>query len=132
LFAEALPATLELNDLRAELRQAATMFREFNERHEALVRVVLLDGLDIPAPARERMEQAWEQGYGLYANWLRKRLRPGTPIDIDATAIQLFGSLANFHAQFKTFARAPMDVDNARFVESWVENWATFLENASS
>jgi AcrR family transcriptional regulator len=132
VFADALPATLELNDLRAELRQAATTFREFNERHEALVRVMLLDGLDIPAPARERMEEAWEQGYGLYATWLRKRLRPGTPVDIEATAIQLFGSLANFHAQFKTFARAPMNVDNERFVESWVEHWATFLENAPS
>ena len=130
-FADTLPATLELNDLRAELREAASTFREFNERHDALVRVMLLDGLDLPERARARMEDAWGQGYGLYANWLRRHLGAHTDVDIEATSIQLFGSLANFHAQYKTFSRAPMNIDNDRFVDSWVEHWATFLENAS-
>ena len=129
-FVETLPGMLELDDLRAELRLAASLFKEFNERHDALVRVMLLDGLDIPEQARTRMEESWEQGYALYADWLRRRLGPQTRLDIEATSIQLFGSLANFHAQHKTFARAPMNVNNDRFVDSWVEHWARFLETA--
>jgi len=120
-------ALMQLGDVRAELRVAATLFREFNERNEALLRVLLLEQDAIPAQARRHFEQAWEDGYRFYARWLTQRLPAGSPVDVAAAAIQVFGSLAQYQMQAETFDRPPLGVDPDRFVEAWVNHWAAFI-----
>jgi len=121
---------LELGDVRAELLLAAKLLREFNERNDALLRVLILESAAVPEKAQRQFETAWEDGYRSYAAWLESRLGPGTDVDIQAAAIQLFGALAQYQLQEGTFANAPLGVDYDRFVDAWVDHWSRFIESA--
>lgn len=126
-FLERASELMRLGDARAELRVAAKLFREFNERNEALLRVLILEQEAIPAAARRHFESAWEDGYRFYAAWLTQHLPAGSPVDVDAAAIQVFGSLAQYQMQAQTFSRPPLGVDPDRFIEAWVAHWAEFI-----
>src|SRR5690242_8801839 len=64
------PELMQLGDVRAELLVAAKLSREFNERNDALLRVLVLEQSAIPKKVQRQFQQAWEDCYRLYANWL--------------------------------------------------------------
>ena len=123
---------MQLGDVRAELRVAAKLFREFNERNEALLRVLILEQEAIPLTARRHFESAWEDGYRFYAQWLTQHLPAGGPTDVEAAAIQVFGSLAQYQLQAESFSRPPLGVEPDRFIEAWVAHWAAFIAAAAA
>ncbi len=124
------PEVMALGDVRAELLVAAKLSREFNERNDALLRVLILEQQAIPTKAWRHFQEAWEEGYRLYADWLTARLGPGTGVDVEAAAIQLFGSLAQYQVQVETFTHPPLDVDPDRFIVAWAEHWTAFIAAA--
>jgi len=129
-FVERTPDLLELGDVRAELLLAAKLSREFNDRNDALLRVLLLESAAIPTRAQRQFEEAWNLGYRTYAGWLEQRLTGAGKVDIEATAIQLFGSLAQYQLQEKTFAAPPLGVGYERFVGSWADHWSRFIASS--
>jgi AcrR family transcriptional regulator len=124
------PELMRLGDVRAELLLAAKLSREFNERNDALLRVLILEQSAIPKKAQRHFQQAWEDGYRLYARWLEARLGPGSGVDIEAAAIQLFGSLTQYQVQVETFSHPPLGVDPERFSVAWAEHWTAFIAAA--
>ena len=125
------PELLELGDVRAELLLAAKLSREFNERNDALLRVLVLESAAIPTKARRQFEAAWNQGYRTYATWLERKLGKDARIDVEAAAIQLFGSLAQYQLQENTFAKPPLGVGYERFVAAWADHWTRFIATAA-
>jgi AcrR family transcriptional regulator len=124
------PELMQLGDVRAELLLAAKLSREFNERNDALLRVLILEQAAIPKKAQRHFQQAWEDGYRLYARWLEAKLGPGSGVDIEAAAIQLFGSLTQYQVQVETFSHPPLGVDADRFSVAWAEHWTAFIAAA--
>jgi AcrR family transcriptional regulator len=124
------PEVMELGDVRAELLVDAKLSREFNERNNALLRVLLLEQRAIPKKAQQYFQAAWESAYRMHARWLAVRLGPDSGIDVDAAAIQLYGSLAQYQIQYETFTRPPLGVDPDRFTLAWVDHWTAFIAAA--
>jgi AcrR family transcriptional regulator len=124
------PELMELGDVRAELLVAAKLSREFNERNDALLRVLILEQQAIPKKAQRHFQSAWEDGYRMYARWLAARLGARSGVDVEAAAIQLFGSLAQYQVQVETFSRPPLGVEPDRFSVAWADNWAAFIAAA--
>lgn len=129
-FAERTPELLDLGDVRAELRLAAKILRRFNERNQSLLRVLHTEGRRLPRTARRAFETAWGDAYTIYARWLGARLGPGTKVDVEATAIQLFGALTQFQSQADIFKQPPLGVERDRFVEAWADHWTAFIASA--
>ena len=121
------PELMDLGDVRAELLAAATLSRQFNERNDALLRVLILEQQAIPKKAQRHFQAAWEDGYRLYARWLAQRLAPGSAVDVDAAAIQLFGSLTQYQVQVETFSRPPLGVEPDGFIAAWADHWTAFI-----
>src|SRR5436190_1819931 len=109
IFLARAPDLMQLGDVRAELLLAAKLSREFNERNDALLRVLILEQGAIPKKAQRQFQQAWEDAYRLYARWLESRLGPKSGVDIEAAAIQLFGSLTQYQVQVETFSHPPLN-----------------------
>ena len=124
------PELMQLGDVRAELLLAAKLSREFNERNDALLRVLILEQSAIPKKAQRQFQRAWEDAYRVYARWLEARLGPKSGVDIEAAAIQLFGSLAQYQVQVETFTQPPLGVDPDRFSVAWADNWTAFIAAA--
>ncbi len=129
-FVARLPELMRLGDVRAELLVAAKLSREFNERNDALLRVLILEQQAIPKKAQRHFQEAWEDGYRLYATWLGARLGPGSGVDIEAAAIQLFGALTQYQVQVETFSRPSLGVEPDRFIVAWAEHWTAFIAAA--
>ena len=124
------PELMQLGDVRAELLLAAKLSREFNERNDALLRVLILEQSAIPKKVQRHFQQAWEDAYRLYARWLEARLGPKSGVDVEAAAIQLFGSLAQYQVQIETFTHPPLGVDPDRFSVAWADHWTAFIAAA--
>jgi AcrR family transcriptional regulator len=129
-FVGRVPELMQLGDVRAELLLAAKLSREFNERNDALLRVLILEQQAIPKRAQRQFQEAWEDGYRLYARWLAERLGSGTGVDVDAAAIQLFGSLAQYQVQVETFTHPPLGVAPDRFIVAWANHWTAYIAAA--
>jgi len=127
VFLARAPELMQLGDVRAELLLAAKLSREFNERNDALLRVLILEQSAIPKKAQRHFQQAWEDGYRLYARWLEAKLGPKSGVDIEAAAIQLFGSLTQYQVQVETFSHPPLNVDPDRFSVAWADHWTAFI-----
>jgi AcrR family transcriptional regulator len=124
------PELMQLGDVRSELLLAAKLSREFNERNDALLRVLILEQSAIPKKAQRHFQQAWEDGYRLYVRWLEAKLGPKSGVDVEAAAIQLFGSLTQYQVQVETFSHPPLNVDPDRFTIAWAEHWTAFIAAA--
>jgi len=129
-FVKRVPELMRLGDVRAELLVAAKLSREFNERNDALLRVLILEQQAIPQKAKRHFEEAWERGYRLYASWLEQRLGPKSGVDIEAAAIQLFGALTQYQVQAETFSRPPLGVEPDRYIVAWADHWTAFIAAA--
>ncbi len=126
------PELLELGDARAELLLGAKLSLEFNERNHALLGVLLLEGRFVPAGAQQAFEAAWERAYRVYATWLRARLGETTEVDVDAIALQLYGSLTQYQIQEATFTRPPLSIESNRFIQAWADHWSGFIQSHRS
>lgn len=124
------PDLMQLGDVRAELLLAAKLSREFNERNDALLRVLILEQRALPEEVKRYFQQAWEDAYRVYSRWLEARLGPESGVDVEAAAIQLYGSLAQYQVQIETFTHPPLGVDPDRFSVAWADHWTAFIAAA--
>src|SRR5436190_21788273 len=88
------PEVMSLGDVRAELLVAAKLSREFNERNDALLRVLILEQRAIPKKAQQHFQAAWESAYRMHARWLADRQDTMSAIDVESDANQLLRSFA--------------------------------------
>jgi AcrR family transcriptional regulator len=124
------PSLMELGDVRAELMLDAKLSTEFNERNNALLRVLILEQQALPKKAQQVFQAAWEDAYRVHARWLEARLGPGSGVDVEAAAVQLYGSLAHYQIQVETFTRPPLRVESDRFTAAWADHWTAFIAAA--
>jgi AcrR family transcriptional regulator len=124
---------LPLGDLRSELRLLARWnLRSLAER-DALTRFVLRDAEHVPARLRRRLfERLVERPYRQVVAWVEQRIGPAAAArtDVYALTLILVESMAAYTTLRATFGRLPGDIDDARFVEAWVDLVADAIENA--
>lgn len=118
-----LHAALPLGDLRSELTIMARGSFVLFDASENWIRMALKDGDEFPelfADARTRLS---DRAYRYLADWLQSKVKAGdlAKHDSDAVANVLFGAISNYWLQTRVFGRAPNDVDEQRFVDSWVD-----------
>jgi AcrR family transcriptional regulator len=114
---------LPLGDLRAELTLMARWNLGSLERRSQLARFVRCDGARLPQPLRDELyKRLVEQPYRQIVDWLRGRLPETDPSpDLYALALILIEPMSAYHSMRQTFGRVPDDVDDERFIASWVE-----------
>jgi AcrR family transcriptional regulator len=102
-FVGRVPELMRLGDVRAELLVAAKLSREFNERNDALLRVLILEQQAIPKKA-SATSRGWEEGYLAH---LAQPPRPEERRRRRGDAIQLFGSLTQYQVRSRLSHRRP-------------------------
>lgn len=114
---------LPLGDLRAELTLLARWNLGSLERRTQLARFVRCDGARLPQPLRDELYMRLvDQPYRQIVDWLRGRLGDAdSPADLYALALIFIEPMSAYHAMRQTFGHVPDDIDDARFIASWVE-----------
>lgn len=115
---------LPLGDLRAELTLLARWSLASLDRREDLLRFVRQDGDRFPELMDEIYERLAERPYERVVAWLRERgERSGVEQhpDYAALALIMIESMTAYRAMRLTFGRVPGDVDDERYVTTWVE-----------
>lgn len=96
----------------------------FGASQQTAIMAIALEGLRFPELARREVEAAYDDGYALFAEGLRKVAGPvGDEADIEASAIQLLAGLVQFVTQTLAFGRPPAGVTLDRYLISWLRNW---------
>ena len=124
---------LPLGELRAELTLICRLLLAQLTRQRDLTRVFEKEGEKI-AELRDRMlkrviqvdyrqaaqvAQGWVKEYGI------------EDVDVEAVVTMMLGAIVNYRRTEWTFGGAPLDVDENRFVEAWVDGCARLLEALS-
>jgi AcrR family transcriptional regulator len=115
---------LPLGDLRGELTLLARWNLASLDRREELLRFIRQDGDRFPELMDELYERLAERPYDLIVAWLRERgERAGVEEhpDYAALALIMVESMTAYRAMRSTFGRVPGDVDDERYVTTWVE-----------
>jgi AcrR family transcriptional regulator len=114
---------LPLGDLRAELTLMARWNLGSLERRSQLARFVRRDGPRLPQSLRDELyKRLVDEPYRQIVDWLRGRLpKTDTPPDLYALALILIESMSAYYSMRQIFGRVPDDIDDERFIASWVE-----------
>jgi AcrR family transcriptional regulator len=114
---------LPLGDLRAELTLMARWNLASLDRRAQLARFVHREGDRLPAKLRRKLyERLVERPYSQVVAWLRGRLQDAgaREPDLDALALIMVEPMSSYRALHELFGRVPGDVDDERFVDTWV------------
>ena len=111
-----------LIDVRTEARVLGQWLLAELQRERELIRVLEQDGDRLPelrARLRDRLSDA---GYRATAQLVRRWAGPAADaLDVDAVAVNLLGPVINFRRSTWTFDRSPLGLDDARFLDAWVD-----------
>jgi hypothetical protein len=123
------PLALELRD---ELRLLARWTIAEHRREEPLLRLLQREGDRVPELTRQVREKIVERGYRQAAVWLQRRIDAGgfPAYDTEAVTVVALGSLVAYAAQSEMLGTPPLEVDEDRFVEMWVEAWMRIANTA--
>ncbi|MGQ0824472.1 MAG: TetR/AcrR family transcriptional regulator [Actinomycetota bacterium] len=119
-------------DLRDELTLLARWVIAEHRREEPLLRMLQRDGDRVPRLTAQVREKIVERGYRQAAVWLQRRIEAGgfPAYDANAVVVVALGSLVAYAAQSEMLGTTPLDVDEDRFVEMWVEAWMRVASTA--
>lgn len=122
---------LPLGDLRAELTLVARwLLGELNRQREAIV-LIEKEGAAFPELRERFFTGVVERGYRQAAELARLWLKDvSVPIDFDALATLVVGSLISYRWAEWTFGRDPLLVDEERFVQTFVGLFAGVTDAA--
>jgi len=115
---------LPLGDLRAELTLMARWNLASLERRAPLARFFRREGDRLPDELREKLyERLVARPYAQIVAWLRGRLAADAEAepDLEALALIMIEPMSAYRSMQWAFGRVPGDVDDERFVETWVE-----------
>lgn len=125
-----LSALLPLGDLRAELTLVARFvlaeLTEEQQIHQALDR----GGAAVPEAQERMLTDVIEPGYRRSAALLQRWIGDHVLLDdAEATVSVLIGGLVNLRRNTWTFGRVPLDIDDERAVEAWVDLAVGFIHD---
>jgi AcrR family transcriptional regulator len=115
---------LPLGDLRAELTLMARWNLASLDRRAQLARFVHREGYRLPAPLRRKLyDRLVERPYSQVVAWLRDRIQnsDAREPDLHALALIMVEPMSSYHSLRQLFGRVPGEVDDERFVDTWVE-----------
>src|SRR3954452_14734417 len=118
-----LHAALPLGDLRSELTVMARGSFVLFDASEDWIRMALKDGDKFPDLFGDARKRFSDRAYRFLADWLRSKTEGGEFVDHDSDAVAdiLFGAISNYWLQTRVLGGAPNDVDQDRFIASWVD-----------
>ncbi len=121
-------------DLRSELTLLARAVLVIHDRQMPLMVALQRGGeatADLAVKARHELT---DRGHRYASTWLRKHIDDGgfPDYDADAVAVVALGSLLAYAAQKQMFYGAPLDLDEDRFVNTWVEAWLRVASTAEA
>lgn len=108
---------LPLGDLRAELTLICRAGLIQMEHERTLVRILEKEGDRFPEIRHRLRESMVNMGHRQIAEVIE---RYTTGVDADALAVVLLGGIVNYRRGAWTFDRPALDVDEERFVNTWV------------
>lgn len=115
---------LPLGDLRAELTLMARWNLASLERRSELTKLLRREAQRLPPKLLDDMYQGLvERPYAQVLAWLRERFQEaGTdPPDLYPIAFVLIEAMGSYRFMHETFGRTLDNIDDERFVASWVE-----------
>jgi AcrR family transcriptional regulator len=115
---------LPLGDLRAELTLMARWNLASLDRRAQLARFVHREGDRLPAPLRRKLyDRLVERPYSQVVAWLRGRIQnaDAREPDLHALALIMVEPMSSYRSLRQLFGRIPGEVDDERFVDTWVE-----------
>ena len=118
-------------DPRAELGLMGRWSMRIVSDDQALLRIVMREGDNFPELRDEFYERIVSSGQASTVAWLRKAVeRSGAPEpeDLEALAGLILGGIINYCILRTLFGRAPGDVSEERFLESWTDSTLKLLE----
>lgn len=119
---------LPLGDRRADLRLIGRALLAELDAEEAIHRILDKEGDRVDAARHEMVEGVLHAGYRQVASLFRPWLPSGTDADVDALVVVLLGGLVNLRRNQWTFGCVPLDIDDARALNTWVEVAISALE----
>lgn len=115
---------LPLGDLRSDLTLLARWNLASLSRREQLNRFLAREGDRLPPELRDELyDRLVARPYELVLQLMRAQLAGAEPpwLDPDALALIFIQAMAGYRAMQRTFGAVAGDVDDERFVRSWVE-----------
>ena len=112
-------------DLRDELTILARYVLQVHDRQMPLMIALQRGGEATADLAVRAREEVVNRGHRYAVQWLGEKMseRHVDGYDAEAVAVVALGSLLAYAAQRVTFGGSPLDVDEDRFVTTWVEVW---------
>jgi hypothetical protein len=112
-------------DLRDELTLLARYVLQVHDRQMPLVIALQRGGEATADLAMQAREEVVNRGHRYAVAWLQEKIaeHDADGYDAEAVAVVALGSLLAYAAQRVTFGGTPLDVDEDRFVATWVEVW---------
>jgi AcrR family transcriptional regulator len=123
---QALTTALDLLPL-ADLRSEAILLGRWNlhdlNRHEPLYRLIRQEGEVIPGVLDQLRDAVHDEPHRRIAEWIRRGAEAaGSPIpDVEVLALIIAGAMGHFRTLESVYGRKPLDVDDERFLATWVE-----------
>jgi len=115
---------LPLGDLRAELTLLARWNLASLDRRAPLTRFVYREGDRLPPKLRRNLyDRLVDRPYSQVVSWLRGRIGEdgGEHPDLHALALIMIEPMSSYRSIEQLFGRVPGDVDDDRFIETWVD-----------
>lgn len=118
-----------LGDLRAELVLVARGSLLLMSNWRNLIRVMMKESEQFPEVMAAARERLFEPSYKFLAEWLAERAaQEGLPErDFAAMTTIWLGAIENYWVMTNVYHHPPFDLDDARFVDEWVDSLLTTL-----
>lgn len=114
---------LPLADLRSEIILLGRWNLQDLNRREPLYRLVRQEGEVVPGLLDQLREAVHDTPHRRIAEWIRRSAEAGGSSHLDAEALALIvaGSMGHFRALESIYGHKPLDIDDERFLATWVE-----------
>jgi AcrR family transcriptional regulator len=121
---------LPVGDVRSELSLLCRWLLDELTAQRPVTHILEKEGEQFPDLVALMCDKVVQVGYRHAAAYARRRL----PEDIDADALAAIavGSVVNYRRMQWTFGTPPLDIDQDRFVHTWVDTLARLVETANS
>lgn len=120
-----------LGDLRAELTLLGRwLLQELTDERD-VTRLIEKEGDQFPEIVARMRDEVVQAGYRLASGYASARLvHDDAGLDSDAVAAIAVGAIINYRRTQWTFGTPPADVDEERFLETWVELFVRAVTSA--
>lgn len=125
---------LPLGDVRSELTLLVRWLLNELSRERDVCRVIEKEGERFPELVELMWERVIRQGYADAAEFARRRLKGlelADAVDVDALAAIAVSAVVNYRRTEWTFGHPPGDIDEERFVATFVEMFVLLFERGA-